>query len=278
MGLTKRRSAQVTHDARRQPQVMCLAIEDIYGGVIASRGDETDPSLIELAASIKKHGLLQPILVRKNAQVGRYALVCGARRLAACRLVGIRNVDALVMELSDPEVTACYLEEHMTRRTPGVWQEAEAIRRSGMEPVLSQFALPAAKIEERVAMLALPEAVQRQAASLTLDQARPLLKIRDEQRQLEAASIIAQRDLTGIQAHRLVMGPPCTVPSAKAGRRRAVQEAMETVSQLAQRLNAKRVAASVAMHSQEGGVSIQILLKNGENSPQTGRKRQAQRE
>ena len=64
-------------------QMMRLSIADVYGGVIASRQREDDPALIELAASIRRHGLLQPILVRRNPQAGRYALICGARRLAA---------------------------------------------------------------------------------------------------------------------------------------------------------------------------------------------------
>ena len=108
-------------------QMMRLSIADVYGGVIASRQREDDPALIELAASIRRHGLLQPILVRRNPQAGRYALICGARRLAACRMAGLECVDAIVMEADDAEAAACFMEEHLTRRAPGVIGEAEAV-------------------------------------------------------------------------------------------------------------------------------------------------------
>ena len=68
-------------------QVLRLSVEDIYGGMIPERAKE-DASLPILAASIAKHGLLQPIIVQENGDAGRYKLVCGARRLAACRMLG----------------------------------------------------------------------------------------------------------------------------------------------------------------------------------------------
>lgn len=246
-------------------QMMSLRIEDVYGGVIAARQREDDPSLIELAASIRRHGLLQPILVRSNPQAGRYTLVCGARRLAACRMAGLACVDALVMEADEAEAAACFMEEHLTRRAPEVIDEARAVERAGAQAVLARFALPGHLLAERLRLLLLPEAVRMQLAGLSLAQALPLLHVRGEARQLEAAQIIAARSLTGGQALRLVMGPKQRAESARRGRRRAVQEAMETVSGLARRLSAQGVPASVTLHSQEGGVCIRILLRNREN-------------
>lgn len=277
IGLKKRRGQQLPEGGAR-PQAMCVAIEDVYGGVIAARQAQDDPALIELAASIRRHGLLQPILVRRNPQAGRYALICGARRLAACRLAGLTHVDAIVLSVDDAEATCCFMEEHLTRREPGFLDEAQAVQRAGAQRVLERFALPAQRLTERLDMLALPETVRALAGRLTLGQARPLLRVREEGRQREAAQIIAQRELTGGQARRLVMGPPAPRTDERAGRRRAVQEAMEDVSRLSERLCAQGVNASVRMHSQEGGVCIQILLKNGENLSPACRKRQEKHE
>lgn len=245
-------------------QMMRLSIADVYGGVIASRQREDDPALIELAASIRRHGLLQPILVRRNPQAGRYALICGARRLAACRMAGLECVDAIVMEADDAEAAACFMEEHLTRLAPEVIGEAEAVWHAGAQDVMTRFALPGRHLAERLRLLALPEPVRAQIEGLALAQALPILRVQGESRQLEAAQIIASRALTGGQAMRLVMGPEQRGQSVRRGRRRAVQEALEAVSHLAQRLSMQGVPASVAMHSQEGGVCIQILLRNGE--------------
>lgn len=273
----KRRRAERTPETGRRMQMMSLRIEDVYGGVIAERQREDDPALIELAASIRRHGLLQPILVRSNPQAGRYALVCGARRLAACRLAGLAYVDALVMEADEAEAAACFMEEHLTRRIPEVIDEAQAVERAGAQSVLERFALPGRLLAERLRLLMLPEAVRMQLAGLSLAQAMPLLRVHGEARQLEAAQIIAARSLTGRQALRLVMGPQQRTESVRRGRRRAVQEAMETVSRLAKRLSMQGVPASVTLHSQEGGVCIRILLRSGEKRDgSAGKERQGE--
>ena len=248
----------------RRMQMMSLRIEDVYGGVIAARQREDDPALIELAASIRRHGLLQPILVRSNPQAGRYALVCGARRLAACRMAGLSTIDALVLEADEAEAAACFMEEHLTRRAPELIDEAQAVERAGVQAVFARFALPGRLIAERLRLLMLPEAVRVQLAGMSLGQALPLLSVRGEARQLEAAQIIAARSLTGSQALRLVMGPQ--LRAGGAGRRRAVREAMESVCTLARRLSMQGVPASVTLHSQAGGMCIQILFRSTEKS------------
>ena len=73
---------------------MRLRTADIYGGMIPSRLRE-DETLPALAQSIARHGLLQPIVVQENPANGRYMLVCGARRLAACRMLGLEEIDAV---------------------------------------------------------------------------------------------------------------------------------------------------------------------------------------
>ena len=260
----KRRRAERAAETGRRMQMMSLRIEDVYGGVIAARQREDDPALIELAASIRRHGLLQPSLVRSNPQAGRYVLVCGARRLAACRMAGLSTIDALVLEADEAEAAACGMEEHLTRRAPELIDEAQAVERAGAEAVLARFALPGHLLTERLRLLMLPEAVRMQLAGMTLSQALPLLRVHGEARQLEAAQIISSRSLTGVQAQRLVMGPQQRVESVRRGRRRAVQEAMETITRLVRRLSMQGVPTSVSLHSQEGGVCIRILLRNGE--------------
>lgn len=86
-GLMKRRR-QAAESQEKGVQAVRLRLADIYGGMISSRLKE-DAALPVLAQSIARHGLLQPIVVQENEENGRYMLVCGARRLAACRLLGM---------------------------------------------------------------------------------------------------------------------------------------------------------------------------------------------
>ena len=86
--MKRRASGCAAQTADKGRTLMRVPLQDVYGGAVAGR-EQPDETLASLASSIARHGLLQPIVVRRNSQAGRYALVCGARRLAACRLLGL---------------------------------------------------------------------------------------------------------------------------------------------------------------------------------------------
>lgn len=255
------RAAAQTADTGRM--LMRVQVKDVYGGTVAGR-EQADETLAPLAASIARHGLLQPIVVRRNSQEGRYALVCGARRLAACRLLGLKEIDALCLDLDETAAAACFMEEHCLRRAPCAMEEAQALSQLDRKALLACTALSRQAIEQRLSLLALPLRVQEIARQreLSLEQAQPLLGACGEERQVEAALIIAERSLTPAQARRLVFGPE--KGSLQSGRRRTVRAALEEVGALARRLRAQGVEASVSVHSQEGGMCVQILLAHGE--------------
>ena len=241
---------------------------DIYGGVIPERTNAQERGeLAALAASIARHGLLQPIVVRENVQEGRYALVCGGRRLAACRMLGMDEVDALLIEGDQAEGTACFLEEHLTRRPPSPVDEARAAEHAGGARLRERLALPWALVEDRLKLLRLGGRVCAliQREGLRLEQAQPLLTIQDEARCLEAAAIVASRDLTAGQARRLILGE---MPGVKAAsRRRTVRMALEEAQQLAVRLERQGMICRVTLQKQERGICVQILMKSDEMSP-----------
>lgn len=265
--MTRRRAAQVKAEGG---SFLRVNTSDVYGGVIRERADaQAQGELAALAASIARHGLLQPIVVRRSAQAGRYALVCGARRLAACRLLGMQQIDARLIDGDDAEGTACFLEEHLTQRPPGVIDEARAAERTGMERLRERFALPWRQMERRLRLLSLGEeacALVRSGA-LGLEQAEPLLAVMDEQRRLEAASIIVGRELTGGQARRLVFGEEGM--SGEPANRRAVREALAQAQRLAARLSRRGVSCAVTLRAQEKGICVQILLRRSDSADES---------
>lgn len=80
--------------------------------------------LAELAASIRQHGLIQPVTVRPRS--GRYELVVGERRLRAARLAGLTEIPALVKEWSDQEAMEIALIENLQREDLNPMEEAAA--------------------------------------------------------------------------------------------------------------------------------------------------------
>ena len=247
-------------------RLMRVRTEEIYGGYALSR-HRADVTL--LAASIAKHGLLSPLVVRRNAQMGRYALICGERRLTACRLLGFDEVDVLLIEGDGACAVACFLEEHWTRAPVSCVDEAQIAAHVGEVALCAQLALPQESLLRRTRLGALGKQVCSfvREEGLSLEQTEPLLMIPDEGRRMEAATIIAQRSLSGSQARRLIAGSPAenAQPRKNAGRdalRMAIQELSATVDRFCKR----GIDASVSMHSQDGGIGVQILLKSGENS------------
>ena len=224
---------------------MRLRTADIYGGMIPSRLRE-DETLPALAQSIARHGLLQPIVVQENPANGRYMLVCGARRLAACRMLGLEEIDAVNIPEDKPEAVACFLEE------------ARLLSRDG---VAQKCCMPEGEMRRRLSMLELDAQTQAviERGGLSMEQAEWLKGVQPQARRLEAAEIIAQRGLTTEQARRLFDRPEET---QACGKRRAVRRAAEEAQRLSDALNAQGIPACASMHAQGQGLCIQILLKN----------------
>ena len=127
---------------------MRLRTADIYGGMIPSRLRE-DETLPALAQSIARHGLLQPIVVQENPANGRYMLVCGARRLAACRMLGLEEIDAVNIPGDKPEAVACFLEEHFTRKGVSFLEEARLLSGDG---IAQKCCMPEGEMRRRLSI------------------------------------------------------------------------------------------------------------------------------
>src|SRR5688572_29137051 len=123
------------------------------GGAPASSVDEVDIDLIapnpqqprtvfepealgELAASIKEHGVIQPLVVSRNG--GSYQLIAGERRLLASRQAGLKRVPVVIKEASPQALLELALVENLQRQDLGPLEEAAAFRRLTDEYAMTQ--------------------------------------------------------------------------------------------------------------------------------------------
>jgi ParB family chromosome partitioning protein len=90
------------------------------------RSDFDENSLNELAESIRRHGVLQPILVREIGD--SFQLIAGERRLLASKRVGLQQVPCRVLELTDQQVSEAALEENLKRKDLNVLEKAQAFK------------------------------------------------------------------------------------------------------------------------------------------------------
>ncbi|MCH2200533.1 MAG: ParB/RepB/Spo0J family partition protein [Fuerstiella sp.] len=126
---------------------------------------EFDPAAIdELANSIRKHGVLQPLLVR--AIEDGYELVAGERRWRAAQQVGLDNIPCRVVELEDHQVSEAAIEENLKRQDLNVLEKADAFRdyleRFGgtVEELSKRLSMNRSTVSNMMRLLELPDHVQ----------------------------------------------------------------------------------------------------------------------
>jgi ParB family transcriptional regulator, chromosome partitioning protein len=169
-----------------------------------------EEGLQELASSIREHGVLQPIVVRRGGEA--YEVVAGERRLRAARMAGLERVPVIIRECTNEEALALALIENLQREEISPLEAARAYRRLNRE-----FGLTQDEIAERVGksrsaianalrLLQLDPAVQArlEAGEITEGHARTLVTLESPERQREVCEQLVQRRATVREAERLV--------------------------------------------------------------------------
>tara|TARA_R110002073_G_scaffold47392_1_gene128555 strand:- start:21 stop:416 length:396 start_codon:yes stop_codon:yes gene_type:complete len=103
-----------------------IALVEISTSMTNPRSDFNEQSIMELAESIKENGLLQPLLVRPTDK--GYELVCGERRLRACKLINLKSVPVQIKDLNDQEVLEAQIIENLEREDVHPLREAETFK------------------------------------------------------------------------------------------------------------------------------------------------------
>lgn len=188
-----------------------LKIMDIEPNRDQPRKVFDDDALAELADSIAKHGVIQPLLVRPMPD-GSYQLVAGERRWRASRMAGLTEVPVVIKELSDDEAMALALIENLQREDLNAIEEAQ-----GIKALMDTLSLTQDEAAERVGksrpaianslrLLKLPDEVLELVSNGTLSpgHARALLGFKDTEDMIETAKLIIEKGLTVRDVERLV--------------------------------------------------------------------------
>ncbi|MDF2570700.1 MAG: spo0J [Sporomusa sp.] len=198
-----------------------IAIKDIVPNQHQPRRDFDEEALAELAQSIKQHGIIQPVVVRKT--LNGFELVAGERRWRASQLVGLKQIPAVVRDYTDGEMMEIALIENLQRRNLNMIEEAMAFRRLmeefglTQEEVAQKIGRSRSMIANIVRLLNLHPGVQEfvSRGTLTMGQVRPLLGLETMEIQLEAANQIIEEDLSARDAEELVRRMVARRPAKK---------------------------------------------------------------
>ena len=175
-----------------------VPVESIRPNPYQPRKTFDKEKLKELSESIKKHGIIQPLIVRKKGL--NYELVAGERRLRAARLAKLQTVPVLVREYDEKQMRELSLVENIQRHDLNPLEEAKAI-----QELMKQCGYTQAQAAERLGrsraavanllrMLNLPEELQAMIADekVTAGQMRPLSALTDREQQLKIGKALAE--------------------------------------------------------------------------------------
>ena len=193
--------------------ISMLPLEQIIPNRCQPRTIFVEGHLTELTQSIKEHGVLQPIVVRRKGD-GVYELIAGERRLRAATLAGLSTIPALVRNSNDEKSLALALVENIQRQDLNPMEEAKAYSRLmgefGMtqEQVASSVGKERSSIANVLRLLMLPKEVQEfvESGALSLGHAKVLAGVSSANTQLLIAKKIVNGHLSVRQTEQLVSG------------------------------------------------------------------------
>jgi ParB family chromosome partitioning protein len=175
-------------------EVQRLPIDQVIPNPNQPRRDFDEAALLQLAQSVEREGIIQPIIVRKTAE-REYQLIAGERRWRAAKLVGLKHVPVIVRTADDEQVLELAIVENIQREDLNPIELAFAFQRMATELGLSHDEIGQKTGKERTTitnslrLLQLPAELQSMIAAkqLSAGHARALLKFEDEQLQREIA-------------------------------------------------------------------------------------------
>ena len=186
-----------------------LPVANLVPGPFQPRQDMPDDALEELAASIRMHGVLQPILVRPDpSQPDRFQIIAGERRWRAAQKAGLHDVPVHIRILDDAASLAAALIENLQRQDLNAIEEAEGLRRLATEFAMTQEAVASSigksrsHVANTIRLLSLPASVQFDVrrGALSAGHARALL---GHPEPVKAANAVLSRGLNVRQTEAL---------------------------------------------------------------------------
>ncbi len=209
-----------------------LAMDSIVANANQPRKVFNNAALHELSESLKRTGVLQPIVVRRFGQ--QFQIVVGERRWRAAQMAGLTRIPAIVREASDAQTLELALVENLLREDLNPMEEAEAYQR-----LLTEFAWTQEELGQRVGkdrssvanclrLLKLPELIQAdlRAGRLTMGHARALLSLPSPADQLKLREEILAHSWSVRTTEEGVQRKQRLTPR-RAGRRSADLAALE---------------------------------------------------
>jgi ParB family chromosome partitioning protein len=208
---TTAQAAAVIDKLEETPPVE-LPVDEIQVNAQQPRRHFDETRLEELSASMRKNGILQPLLVRKKGDT--YELIAGERRLRAARMAGLQNVPVHVRETHDEEMLRLAILENVQREDLNPLEEAQAYQRliddfdMTQLNVAEQLGKSRSAINNALRLLNLPPELKERIrkGELSAGHARALLSADSLEEQTHIANLVRDRKLSVREVEQITQG------------------------------------------------------------------------
>ncbi len=182
-------------------QVLNLPIEDVIPNRFQPRLKFDESALNELSLSIKEHGIIQPLVVRKIGE--KYEIIAGERRYKAAKMAGLTSVPAIITEMDDKQSAEVAIVENIQRKDLNPIEEArsyETLLSKGMtqEELAKKMGLSQSAVANKLRLLSLSESVKDalMEGKISERHARSLLQLKTEEEQNNWLKVILDERIT----------------------------------------------------------------------------------
>ena len=240
--------------------VMLVPVDMVFPNPRQPRSVMHPDELEDLTASIREHGVLQPLIVTPGDLDGRYILIAGERRLEAARLAGLASVPVILRQATDQQRLELAIIENVQRSDLSALEQAEAYRQLAEDFGLSHEDISLRVGKSRVTvtnilrLLKLPDAVKNALIEGRISEghARALLALSTPEAQTAALRTVLKQELNVRQTEELVRRLSGEKPSQKLK-----PATIPEVAELEERLRAS-LGTKVSLRSGRKGGTVTI--------------------
>ena len=183
-------------------EIKMVKIDELRSNPYQPRKVFDETALQELAASIKEHGVFQPIIIKKS--IKGYEIIAGERRVKASKLAGLDEIPAIIRDFSDDEMMEIALLENLQRENLNAIEEANAYKKLletlelTQEQLSNRLGKSRSHITNMIGLLNLPEEVQKLLSSkeISAGHARIISKLENEEQQISLAQKVVDEGLS----------------------------------------------------------------------------------
>lgn len=250
-------------EIREDDQVVQIPLDELRPNPYQPRKNFDPQSIAELSQSIKEHGVIQPIIVRKS--IKGYDIVAGERRWRASQEAGLKTIPAVVKPFSDREMMEIALIENLQREDLNAMEMAVAFKRlmDTFDLTQDELALKVGKSRPHVAnflrLLQLPDKIQKEVrqGKLSMGHARALLGLKDKQAMEKLAQKCIQDELSVRQLEELIK--QANVPRETSVKKRENKPDRQLI-RYEERLKSKLgTAVKIKMGRKKGKIEIEFF-------------------